>query len=252
MCAGFDFDGWVGGICMTKKQNAEAHEPMDRRSFFRGAASLRRWTGRRVGWAPARCWRLCSRMSRLVRTLRRLLRPLPRLNSTHRLGRALRWAGQAPADWVKPHPGADHNVVIVGGGQSGIGLAYGLQRKVGRVDVIEQSQPGQAGIWRNIARMHQLRTPKTMVGPEQGNSALGVRAWYETLHGEAAFDRLDRIPRLEWAEYLGVVSSKSPARRLRYRTPARRDRAGRRSAPAASRVRWSAAHGNDAQGDPGE
>jgi FAD-dependent urate hydroxylase len=118
--------------------------------------------------------------------------------------RSLRWAGNPPADWVRPRAGVDHNVVIVGGGQSGLAIAYGLKRKgVGRVEVIDQSDPGQAGIWRTIARMHQLRTPKTLgPGPEGGNPALSFRAWYETLNGPEAFDKLDRIPRLAWADYL--------------------------------------------------
>lgn len=50
--------------------------------------------------------------------------------------------------------------------------------------------------------MQQLRTPKTLPGPEQGNPNLGFRAWYETLNGAAAFDALDRIPRQAWADYL--------------------------------------------------
>jgi hypothetical protein len=41
-----------------------------------------------------------------------------------------------------------------------------------------------------------------MAGPELGNPALSFRGWYETLHGAAAFDALDRIPRLAWADYL--------------------------------------------------
>lgn len=132
--------------------------------------------------------------------------------------RALRWAGPDPADWVRPFPGADHNVVVVGGGQSGLAIAYGLRRKgVGRVDVIEQAAQGEAGIWRSIARMRQLRTPKTLIGPEQGNSALGVRAWYETLHGPAAFDHLDRIPRTDWAEYLAWYQQVTGTK-VRYRT----------------------------------
>lgn len=115
----------------------------------------------------------------------------------------LRWAGPAPADWVRPRAGVDHNVVIVGGGQSGVAIAYGLRRKgVGGVEVIDQAEPGRAGIWRNIARMDQLRTPKTMPGPEGDNAALGFRAWYETLNGAAAFDALDRIPTSAWADYL--------------------------------------------------
>lgn len=132
--------------------------------------------------------------------------------------RALRWAGRDPADWVRPRVGVDHNVVVVGGGQSGVAIAYGLRRKgVGRVSVIDQAQPGQAGIWRSIARMHQLRTPKTLAGPEQGNPALSFRAWYETLNGPAAFDALDRIPRLAWADYLAWFQQ-ATATEVRYGT----------------------------------
>ena len=117
--------------------------------------------------------------------------------------RAQRWAGRDPTDWVRPRPGVDHNVVIVGGGQSGTAIAYGLKRKgVGQVEVIDGAEPGQAGVWRTIARMHNLRTPKMLIGPEQDNPTLGFRAWYETLNGPDAFDSLDRIPRLAWADYM--------------------------------------------------
>jgi len=131
---------------------------------------------------------------------------------------ALRWAGRDPADWVRARTGADHNVVIVGGGQSGLSIAYGLKRKgVGRVDVIDRAEPGGAGIWRNIARMHQLRTPKALAGPELGNPALSFRAWFETLNGPAAFDALDRIPRLAWADYLDWFQQ-TTGTMVRYRT----------------------------------
>ena len=132
--------------------------------------------------------------------------------------RARRWLGADRADWVRPRPGTDHNVVIVGGGQSGVAIAYGLKRAgVGRVEVIDQADPGQAGIWRTIARMHQLRTPKTLPGPEQGNPALSFRAWYETLNGPEAFDALDRIPRLAWADYLAWFQQATETT-VRYRT----------------------------------
>jgi len=132
--------------------------------------------------------------------------------------RALRWVGRTPPDWVRPRQGADHNVVIVGGGQSGLAIAYGLRRKgIGRVTIIDRCEPGQAGIWRNIARMHQLRTAKTIPGPELGNPDLGFRAWYETLHGAAAFDALERIPRLAWADYLSWYEQVTEAA-VRYRT----------------------------------
>jgi cation diffusion facilitator CzcD-associated flavoprotein CzcO len=131
--------------------------------------------------------------------------------------RILRWAAPAP-DWVRPRAGVDHNVVVLGGGQTGLSVAYGLRRKgIGRVQIIDQADAGEAGVWRTIARMHQLRTPKTLPGPEQGNTALGFRAWYETLHGPAAFDGLDRIPRLVWADYLAWYEQITAAQ-VRYRT----------------------------------
>ena len=182
---------------------------VDRRRFFRGAAALT------VGGLAGPV------------ALAQVAAPQPGSGSSTastneqleaQTRRVLRWAGRDPADWVRPRAGADHNVVIVGGGQSGVAISYGLRRKgVGRVDVIDQAEPGQAGIWRTIARMHQLRTPKTMAGPEQGNVALGFRAWFETLNGPAAFDALDRIPRLAWADYLAWFQ-KTTETTVRYRT----------------------------------
>lgn len=132
--------------------------------------------------------------------------------------RAQRWAQREPSDWVRARSDADHNVVIVGGGQSGVAIARGLKRKgVGRVEVIDRAEPGQAGIWRSVARMHQLRTPKVIPGPEQDNPMLGVRAWYETLNGPQAFDDLDRIPRLAWADYVDWFQQVSGIT-VRYRT----------------------------------
>jgi hypothetical protein len=187
----------------------KAPSRIDRRRFFHGAAALT------VGSlsAPAALAQVAA----------------PQADSNARTGstneqleaqtrRVLRWAGRDPADWVRARAGVDHNVVIVGGGQSGVAIAYGLRRKgVGRVDVIDQAEPGQAGIWRTIARMHQLRTPKTMTGPEQGNVALGFRAWFETVNGPEAFDALDRIPRLAWADYLAWFQQTTETK-VRYRT----------------------------------
>jgi cation diffusion facilitator CzcD-associated flavoprotein CzcO len=131
---------------------------------------------------------------------------------------SFRWIGNAPANWVRARTGADHNVVIVGGGQSGLSIAYQLKRKgVGGVDVIDQAAPGRTGMWRNIARMPQLRTPKALAGPELGNPALSFRAWYETLNGPAAFDALDRIPTLAWADYIDWFQQVTGTM-VRYRT----------------------------------
>ncbi len=50
--------------------------------------------------------------------------------------------------------------------------------------------------------MRKLRTPKSLPGPELGIPALGFQAWYEARHGEAAYDAIDRIARVDWADYL--------------------------------------------------
>jgi FAD-dependent urate hydroxylase len=189
------------------------HEPgqFDRRDFFRGAAAI---TVSSLA-APAAFAQVAAPAGQAP--VPAGAGPTPEL--TELTNRSLRWAGRDPADWVRPRAGVDHNVVIVGGGQSGLAIAYALKRKgVGRVDVIDMADPGQAGIWRTVARMHQLRTPKTLgPGPEGGNPALSFRAWYETLHGPEAFDRLDRIPRLAWADYLAWFQQATNTT-VRYRT----------------------------------
>lgn len=117
--------------------------------------------------------------------------------------RSLRWLGDDPRNWTANAPGLDHDVVVVGGGQTGVAIAYGLRRKgVTRTTVIDSARQGQTGVWTTIARMNLLRTQKTLNGPEYGNAAISFRAWYETLHGPEAFDALSRIPRLDWAAYV--------------------------------------------------
>jgi cation diffusion facilitator CzcD-associated flavoprotein CzcO len=117
---------------------------------------------------------------------------------------ALRLIGPDPANWVPDREGIDHNVLIVGGGQTGCAFAFALRRAgIGKVAVIDAAPgPERAGIWTNGARMNVLRTPKTLPGPELGIAALGFQAWYEARHGEAAYAAFDRAPRDAWVEYL--------------------------------------------------
>jgi cation diffusion facilitator CzcD-associated flavoprotein CzcO len=117
---------------------------------------------------------------------------------------ALRLIGPDPQNWVPDRAGVDHNVVLVGGGQTGSALAFALRRAgIGKVSVIDAAQDeDRAGVWLTAARMNLLRTPKTLPGPELGIPALGFQSWYEARYGEAAYDTIDRIPRLVWAQYL--------------------------------------------------
>jgi cation diffusion facilitator CzcD-associated flavoprotein CzcO len=117
---------------------------------------------------------------------------------------ALRLIGPDPQNWVPDAAGIDHNVVLVGGGQTGCALAFALRRAgVGKVAVIDAApDETQAGIWLTAARMQLLRTPRNLPGPEQGIPALSFQAWFEARHGAAAYAAIDRIPRLAWADYL--------------------------------------------------
>ena len=113
---------------------------------------------------------------------------------------ALRLLGPAPANWVPVHEGIDHNVLIVGGGQTGSAFAFALQRAgIGGASVIDAAQ---SGVWLTRARMHKLRTLKNLVGPEGPVIALGFQAWYESWHGQEAYAAINRIPRTAWASYL--------------------------------------------------
>src|SRR5690242_14280859 len=122
---------------------------------------------------------------------------------------ALRLLGPDPQNWVPERIDADgrpidHNVVIVGGGQSGCAFAWALRRAgIGLVQVVDMAEDeNRAGVWRNAARMTVLRTPKTLPGPELNVPALGFQAWYEARNGSAAYEAFARIPREAWAEYL--------------------------------------------------
>jgi cation diffusion facilitator CzcD-associated flavoprotein CzcO len=117
---------------------------------------------------------------------------------------ALRLIGPDPANWVPERPGIDHNVTIVGGGQTGCALAFALRRAgIGKVAILEAAPDERhAGIWLNAARMNLLRTPKALPGPELGIPALSFQAWYEARHGRDAYAAIDRIRRVDWAEYL--------------------------------------------------
>lgn len=117
---------------------------------------------------------------------------------------AVRLLGPDPENWVPDRPGIDHNVTIVGGSGTGSVFAFALRRAgIGRVTVIDAAaDEAHAGLWLNRARMHKLRTPKNLPGPELGIPALSFQAWYEARHGVEAYAALDRIPRVTWAEYL--------------------------------------------------
>ena len=108
-----------------------------------------------------------------------------------------------PADWVEPDSDFNHNVLIAGGGHNGSALSFALSRRgIGGVGVIDAASEGKTGIWLTTARMHTLRTPKNLVGPDLGFLPLSFPAWFEALHGARAFEAVNRIQRTDWGDYL--------------------------------------------------
>jgi cation diffusion facilitator CzcD-associated flavoprotein CzcO len=109
--------------------------------------------------------------------------------------------------WVAPRTsrsGASiYDVLVVGGGQSGLTTAFGLAReRVANVLVVDQNPLDRAGPWLNFARMRTLRTPKYLTGPDLGIPSLTPRAYYEAQAGEGSWEKLGLIPKEQWASYL--------------------------------------------------
>lgn len=113
--------------------------------------------------------------------------------------------GSTATPWVR-ETGTDHDVLVVGAGQAGLGVGFALQRfGISRVSVIDAAAPGEKGVWRSIARMRRLRTPKIWPDPEFGFPELSFRSWFTRLHGPTAYENLGRIPRTTWADYVDWI-----------------------------------------------
>jgi cation diffusion facilitator CzcD-associated flavoprotein CzcO len=109
-------------------------------------------------------------------------------------------------EWMVPRlregkPALD--VLIVGAGQSGLVIAFGLMReRVHNILAIDRAPDGKEGPWTTFARMPTLRSPKLQTGPDLGIPSLTFQAWYEAQHGAQAFADMDFIPSVDWHDYL--------------------------------------------------
>lgn len=110
-------------------------------------------------------------------------------------------------DWLTARrtTNGDHvyDVIIVGAGQGGLATAFGLMReRVRNLLLLDDNPLDRAGPWLNFARMHTLRTPKHVTGPDLGVPNLTPRAWFEAEHGAGSWETLGLIPKEIWARYL--------------------------------------------------
>jgi cation diffusion facilitator CzcD-associated flavoprotein CzcO len=123
-----------------------------------------------------------------------------------RVRRELTYLSYPPREWTMPRSrdGAPVlDVLIVGGGQSGLGTAFGLKlERITNVRIIDRSPRGREGPWRRFARMRELRTPKEVSGIDFGIPSLTARAWYESKFGRRAWERIDTLPQQIWRSYL--------------------------------------------------
>jgi FAD-dependent urate hydroxylase len=122
------------------------------------------------------------------------------------LARQLALTNYGGAAWTRPRTdrrGHVYDVVVVGGGQSGLAAAFGLLReRIANILVIDENPAGLEGPWDTYARMITLRTPKHLTPIDYGLPALTFRAWYEAQYGETGWEALDKIPRQVWMSYL--------------------------------------------------
>lgn len=109
-------------------------------------------------------------------------------------------------EWLTPlthSEGHVYDVIIIGGGQSGLGAAFALKReRIGNILILDDSPEGLEGPWETYARMVTLRTPKSITSIDLGVPSLTFRAWWEAQHGPEGWEHLDKIARGDWMNYL--------------------------------------------------
>jgi len=94
------------------------------------------------------------------------------------------------------------DVAIIGAGMTGLAAAAALVQRGLSVVAYDEAPAGLEGPWATTARMETLRSPKQLAGPALGIPSLTFRAWFEAQFGRAEWEALDKIPRLQWMDYL--------------------------------------------------
>ncbi|QDJ52686.1 NAD(P)-binding domain-containing protein [Bordetella hinzii] len=122
-----------------------------------------------------------------------------------RLRQDLAWLDLPARPWVPVRESggqAVQDVAIIGAGMAGLAACAALKQLGVRAFCLDRSPEGFEGPWATTARMGTLRSPKQLTGPALGLPALTFRAWFEAQFGLMAWEALDKIPRLQWMDYL--------------------------------------------------
>jgi FAD-dependent urate hydroxylase len=126
---------------------------------------------------------------------------------THQVRADLERIAHPRMRWLEPRMAPDgkpaFDVVIVGGGQSGIAIAFGLKRAcVDNILVVDKAACGREGPWLSYARMPTLRSPKDYTGPDLDIPSLTYQSWHEARFGPESWASVRLIAREHWADYL--------------------------------------------------
>jgi len=95
-----------------------------------------------------------------------------------------------------------HDVLVIGAGQAGLALHVALGMVGIQPVLLDKAPQDFEGPWATTARMETLRSPKELTGPAMGIASLSFRAWFIAQFGLDAWTALDKIPRLQWMDYL--------------------------------------------------
>src|SRR4029078_4894689 len=118
-------------------------------------------------------------------------------------------------NWVLPASGPHGepllDALVIGGGMCGQAAMFAPQLEgVRDLRFVDREPRGLEGPWATYARMDILRSPKHLTGPDLGIAALTYRAWHEAKYGVAHWEKLHKIPRLDWRDYLLWVRDTVP------------------------------------------
>jgi cation diffusion facilitator CzcD-associated flavoprotein CzcO len=126
---------------------------------------------------------------------------------TERIRYELELLSYRSKDWIPAVDGV-LDVLIIGGGHAGQTAAFALARKdVRRVLVLDEAAHGSEGPWSTTAKMHTLRTPKTLKGPDLDLPSLSPHEWFVARFGQQRWDAITHIPREDWQQYLAFYRS---------------------------------------------